>query len=550
MTRIAFIGGGPKSLFALLELHERCSAAVAEALHVDVFDPYPPGSGRVWQQGQPEALRLNVAAGIIEAGCSPGTEKFSDWAQRVEPRYRSERYPPRAVMGRYLQEQFRQLSNTARFGLVHVPARVTGVARAGERWEVSSSAGNGFYDEVVLATGHGLPGEPTATRLVSACNEGPLVGQYLELGEEAIPPGSQVLIRGAALTAYDAVLLLTEGRGGQWAEVEGPAGPALRYVPTGREPAKITMGSRSALPMDPKAEQVPEAIGPCIDAYREPVLQWGAGLARDPESPGAGYAGLWRILLSCTLDCAQLCQVPATPLGLWRTALTGHPEHAATPGHGDGAGRGHGTSPAAEYIRRSVAVNRQHAAPSTQWLWARVWSGLYPEMVQAVSRVRWQPAQARLFRRVAKQLERITFGPPESTALKLLALFDSGLLDQGLFPPSPPPGTVTIDAVTTPSGALTAAAPHGRAMSPVIGGLLAAGEVMVREAERGLLTDQDGTCIDQWGNRNESLTAIGRPTEGPTLGHDTLNRTLHTEPRYWAQRIARQRMPQRLGEPS
>ena len=53
MTRIAFIGGGPKTLFALLELHERCSGAAGRNLHVDVFDPYPPGAGRVWQAGSP-----------------------------------------------------------------------------------------------------------------------------------------------------------------------------------------------------------------------------------------------------------------------------------------------------------------------------------------------------------------------------------------------------------------------------------------------------------------------------------------------------------------
>lgn len=546
MTRIAFIGGGPKTLFALLELKERCSEAVAKSLHVEVFDPYPPGAGRVWQAGQPKVLRLNVAARIVDAGLSPGSEPFADWVARVEPQYGAERYPPRAVVGRYLQEQFELLARTARFKLTHVPAQALGVARAGQQWEVHSEAGNGSYDEVVLATGHGLASDRSGTKLASACNRDPLIGQYLELGEETIPAGSHVLIRGAALTAYDVVLLLTEGRGGRWDELEGPNGRSLRYVPAGREPAKITMASLSALPMDPKAEQVPEPILSCIDSYRPTLREWGRSLAACPDGAGAGYNEMWRILLSCAVECARLYQSPVTPLALWRTALTGRPRYDP----GCESAQENGSRSAAEHIRTSIAVNRQHAAPSTQWLWARVWSGLYPEVVQAVSRAHWQPAQSRVFRRVSKQLERMAFGPPEHTALKMLALFDSGLLEQGRFTLPPPQNTVLVNAVTPSAGVLTAPSPEGQAMSPLIGGLLAAGEIFVRQGERGLLTDEDGTCIDAQGNRNESLAALGRPTEGPTLGHDTLNRTLHTEHRAWAQRIARQRVPEHVGKRS
>jgi hypothetical protein len=236
------------------------------------------------------------------------------------------------------------------------------------------------------------------------------------------------------------------------------------------------------------------------------------------------------------MECAQLSGAPATPLALWRTALTGRAEP------------GRGTETAAEHLRRSIAMNRGHTVPGTEWIWGRVWSGLYPQLVRAVCRVRWDPAQARVFRRVARSLERLAFGPPEITALKLLALFDSGLLEQGVFPPHQPADTLVIDAVTPPPGILAAPAPGGAAFSPVMASLLAAGEVTVRAGETGLLTDTDGTCLDARGNRNESLAALGRPTEGPTLGHDTLNRSLHDEPVRWARRIARQWLPQHLGE--
>ncbi|GAA5227140.1 FAD/NAD(P)-binding protein [Paeniglutamicibacter antarcticus] len=536
MRRIAFVGAGPKALFALLELHERYPASSAGDLRVEVFDPYPPGAGRVWQAGQPPELRLNVSARIVDASAAslPGSESFADWLARTEPRYSTEQYPPRAVVGRYLSAQFGLLAESAGFSLVHVPARVTDVVRTGDQWEVSSDAGSGYYDQVVLATGHGLPDEGSGTPRGPACNKIPLIARYASLGEEKLPEGSDVLIRGAALTAYDAVLLLTEGRDGRWKELEGAGGPWLEYVPSGREPARITMASRSTLPMDPKPGQVPAWIGTCLEEYRGEVRQWGRDLAARPSGPGAGYAGLWRILLACAGECARMCGAPTTPLGFWRTALTGRGTH------------GPDTGSSAEHIRRSIEVNRGNAVPGTEWLWARVWSGLYPEMVQAVSRVYWKPAACREFGRVSKSLERLAFGPPERTALKLLALFDNGLLQQGPFPAMLPADTILVDAVTPPSGVLAAPAPAGRPMSSLMAGLLSAGEVMVREAERGLLTDPDGSCIDEGGNRNESLWALGRPTEGPTLGHDTLNRALHDEPRLWAQRIAAFCMPNTL----
>ena len=538
MTRIAFVGGGPKALFALWELHRCHVSRAAGDLHIDVYDPWPPGAGRVWQAGQPVELRLNVAVGILEAGAPAGQESFASWVGRVAPRYAAERYPPRVVVGAYLHEQFQSLAGTAGFRLTHVPARVTAVVRAGQQWLVHTDAGSEVYNEVVLATGHGLGEEATDTQPAASCNTEPLIGRYQALDEERIPPGSQVLIRGAALTAYDAVLLLTEGRGGRWVQLQDTAGRSLRYVPSGREPAQITLGSRSALPMDAKAEAVPESIRSCLEGYRPRVLEWGKSIAGLPEESGAAYTGLFRILLACAIECAEISGAPTTPLALWRTALRGSDQE------------GRGNVGPAEAIRHGIAVNRGLLAPGTHWIWARVWSGLYPDVVRAVSRVRWEPTQGRRFGRLASTLERMAFGPPEDTALKMLALFDAGLLEQDVFPASLPKDAILLDALTPPAGVLNSPAPTGRAASALYAGLLDAGEIVVRDGERGLLTDTDGTCIDAAGQRNESLAALGRPTDGPTLGHDTLNRTLHPEHLRWAQRIVHQPIPQHLGERS
>ncbi|PQZ93033.1 hypothetical protein CQ018_11315 [Arthrobacter sp. MYb227] len=547
MKRIAFVGGGPKVLFALLELHDACSVRAVGALCIDVYDPYPPGAGRVWQTGQPEQVRLNVAASIVDAAHCDDPESFGDWVQRVAPQHARELYPPRAVVGEYLHDRFVKLRQTASFPIRHVTANVTAVLRRQCKWEVISETGSEFYDEVVLATGHGLPDGPRTDNLSGALNPDALIGDYRVLGEESILPTSRVLIRGAALTAYDAVLLLTEGRGGRWEQ--HTVGPWLSYCASGREPARISMGSRSNVPMDSKPERVPENILRTLDPYRERILVWGmdvrtlqaAGQQSTPREgdmrgveSGASYAGLFRVLLSCAMECATVLGIRISALELWRTALTGREE--ATPA----------LQSVAEQIRRGIRINRGMDVPDARWIWGRVWSGLYPQITRAVSRVRWDPIQTRRFNKVASNLEKMAFGPPEQTALKLLALLDAGLLEQVPFKQQLDSETVLIDAVTPRPGVLEE--PGGQAISPLFASLLDAGEITVRPGETGLLTDAQGSCMDARGKPSTTLTALGRPTEGPTLGHDTLNRMLHPEPHGWAQRIARQLSPQYSGE--
>jgi uncharacterized NAD(P)/FAD-binding protein YdhS len=527
VTRLAMIGGGPKTLFALLELHDVLSPELAGALHVDVYDPHPPGAGRVWQSGQPEVLRLNVASRIVDASSRLNDQNFGAWAASNAPVQVTDTYPPRALVGRYLSEQFRTLSEQGNMVLHHVPHAVLGVARDVTGWQVRTAEGAEFYDEVVLATGHGLTDDPSEDVLPTAQNSTPLIGDYGSLTEARIPPGGRVRLRGAALTAYDVALLLTEGRGGRWETDTTDGSGSLRYLASGREPSRIIMTSRTGLPMDPKPESIPPEIVELIGSRAQQLRRWGSDLAAAPETNTHNLDELWRILLDAAADCAAMVGLRISKLQLWRTALTGRSADMRT---GDGV---------EGLWRRSLAVNGGAAEPTTRWVWARVWSGLYAQLVVAIDRVRWEPRQRKLFDRIARNFERMAFGPPERTVQRLVALFEAGLLVQDRSAVAADRhAEIVVDALTPSSGILLK--PGGTAKSLLFAGLLEVGEISVRRGERGLLTDLDGTCLNARGQRNESLTALGRPTEGPTLGHDTLNRSLHEEPRRWARRIASQ----------
>ena len=521
------IGGGPKTLFALLELHDVLSPERAGTLHVDVYDPHPPGAGRVWQSGQPEVLRLNVASRIVDASSRLNDQNFGTWAACNAPQYMNDTYPPRAVVGRYLSEQFRTLSEQGNMELNHVPLVVLAVVRDVAGWQVHTAEGAEFYDEVVLATGHGLSDDPSTEEIPTAQNATSLIGDYGSLTEARIPPGGRVRLRGAALTAYDVALLLTEGRGGRWETDTTDGTGSLRYLASGREPSRIIMTSRTGLPMDPKPESIPPEIVELIRSRAQQLRRWGSDLATATETNPHKMDGLWRILLDAAADCAAMAGLRTSKLQLWRTALTGR---SAEMRAGDGLDG---------FWRRSLAVNGGAAEPTTRWVWARVWSGLYAHLVVAVDRVRWEPRQRKLFDRIARNFERMAFGPPERTVQRLVALFEAGLLAQDRSAVDVDHhAEIVVDALTPTPGILPK--PGGAAKASLYAGLLEAGEISVRSGERGLLTDLDGTCLDTRGQRNESLTALGRPTEGPTLGHDTLNRSLHEEPRRWARRIASQ----------
>ncbi|MGO2052903.1 FAD/NAD(P)-binding protein [Glutamicibacter sp. 287] len=531
MTRIAMIGGGPKCLFALLELNDALNKCQENAVQVDVYDPYPPGAGRVWNAGQPRELRLNVNSRIIDASSSLCPQSFDQWwALGGENAEGENPYPARALVGAYLSEQFERLAEYGRLNLAHRPSVVTGAVRHGMQWEVSTEQGAELYDEVVLATGHGLAGYRSEGMLGGALSAAQLTVESEADSIGKVPPGSNVLIRGAALTAYDVVLTLTEGRGGRWEQVTSKRFAEVRYLPGGQEPARIIMTSRTNIPMSPKPQRIPASLREVLDDFRTQIRHWGAANAAPSTKANDQYAadleGLWQILLACALRCTQRSGIRASATELFNTVLAGHSEAMAA------------LNSPAEKLRASLRANRGEDSATHEWIWAIVWSGLYAQLVQSLSRIQWGAANRVRFNRLATNLERMAFGPPEPTAQKLLALFDAGILRQEPAADAATADAITIDAVTAPAGALSGPAPEGRPAHSLFGSLLANQEIQIRRAERGLLTDADGTCLNARGDRSESLAALGRPTEDPTLGHDTLNRALHPEYRAWAQRVA------------
>jgi hypothetical protein len=171
------------------------------------------------------------------------------------------------------------------------------------------------------------------------------------------------------------------------------------------------------------------------------------------------------------------------------------------------------------------------------WWLGRAWSAGYATMVASLERGPRDPQEWYRWRERAGRLERWAFGPPVMTVRRLLSLGEAGVLHVSTA--AGPRAGKRIDAVTQGPGVLPQ--PGGVPADPLWRALVASGTVTVRPHERGVLTTPDGRCVGADGAPVVGLSALGRPTEDPVIGHDTLTRTLHGDARRWATRVARER---------
>lgn len=493
---VAVVGGGPKALGLLCELEKLAIESGTFALNVTVFDPFPPGAGEVWDARTPEHLIMNVRPEVADFRCPAWSWSFGDWVSRVKG-VESPEYPPRRWMGEYLTEVFRAVAKSPHFDVEWMPERVTGLEQSDAaletQWLVRSVPMSGStpdigsmeraFDAVVLATGHHNPQSATWHQRI--------------MNDPALGPGTNVRVRGAALTAIDAVLDLTEGRGGVWLE----EGKTLRYVPSGHEPRSVTLVSRTGVPLSPKPPRIAEHRRDIIRASCEPLRELSDTSEVQPSSMW------WDTLIAAAVSVARTWGLETPPQAFRQVLFADELGDAASP-------------TALQRMEASLAMNRGDVSPDERWVLGRVWQGGYATIISSLDRKERDPEQWARFRDAAARLERWAYGPPERTVRRLVSLTRSGWLRWEMGSGE----RHDIDAVTSAPG--VAVNEH---RDTLWAGLRAAGHVYVREGERGVLTTSRCQCVGGSGAETPGLFALGRPTEDPIIGHDTLNHHLHGE---------------------
>ncbi|GLJ62333.1 exopolyphosphatase [Microbacterium barkeri] len=323
---IAIVGGGPRGVSLL----ERIGANLPRgaALDVHLIDDTQIGAGRIWRTDQPRELCMNTLADAVTlftddaasiAGpIRPGPTLY-EWCQlvrhgahggadavvsripeahvaafaRVPVRpgladeysaelraQRPESHPSRALYGEYIAWCLAHAKATLPAGVrVHEHlARVVGARRHDGRDILDLGDREIAADAVVAATGW-LERTVTAEerRILGAVDAHPSLiwvrpDSPADQSLDRVPDRAEAIVRGLGMGFFDAMALLSVGRGGRFADDAGAPG-GLRYEPSGREPL-LHVTSRRGVPF--RAKTLYGSLPPRAPQHHLRAVDWTA----------------------------------------------------------------------------------------------------------------------------------------------------------------------------------------------------------------------------------------------------------------------------------
>ncbi|QMV16150.1 FAD/NAD(P)-binding protein [Vibrio spartinae] len=275
MTIIAIVGAGAFGTYAMERLatltwHEELDASALDIMLFERTNRF--GDGEVYDVHQPKTNNLNTSAGELALGADDTVVEakslllpewntsFYDWCRRKyeetgNPLYDIEESdaPPRAVYGEALKEALSHYINLIRnkgATVTKIPAEVIAIKPSKDRSFIITAELDYqdllfHVDEILLVTGHARRSDTADNGQNYIANPYPVSHSCARI---IVPPASHVGIRGMGLSSIDLILTLTEGRGGQFEpDDNSPRRTALKYLPSGDEPAKIVTTSRCGL---------------------------------------------------------------------------------------------------------------------------------------------------------------------------------------------------------------------------------------------------------------------------------------------------------------
>lgn len=558
---LAIVGCGPKATYCLDSLvdqvarHARAGEAIP-SIRINMFDPADfPGAGVVYDLRQPKWLRMNFASLLIDAWCRTDNQtgldaacdaqrpNFVSWLEAVHPNLADpDGFVPRAIVGAYLNWCFQQIVSSlpSQITLNHHQIPVDDVRRQANGWQVSFESGTLRADEVLIATGHGgwrpthvacSTGEVTNSASIKVIEKVFPVNEQLSQDEIAI--GSHVAIRGFALTFIDAALTLTEGRSGKFKQTKN----GLRYERSGQEPRRILPFSRSGKPMLAK----PDYSKVMLPSRLQSVWLDGANqITNLPKSHGeVDFAtDLWPIFLH-TADAALnvIGFRDKNSLGVDSMAKRWFQQWTELEVSADRVLR---------TMKNSCAVATGSSAMNPAWALAESWRQLYGALINRVSHGGLAIESWSAFSSIAKEMERIAFGPPAENLERIVALVESGVVDLGFLDGQIDcdRGRVTLTSETEKcqlDAIVDAIIPSSCHHAPgsVIEKLMDSHCLIQSQTHGGVLVDESAQAISKSGGNVEGLSLVGRAAEGCVLGNDTLSRKLHSYPQMWARRVSK-----------
>jgi len=604
---LAIVGLGPKGLYCLERLLAEFNARpLRHPLHINLFNRSANfGASPIYDPEQPDYILVNISVGEIDlwtatappivAGRGPS---FLAWYQETfQPQtpLTGEEYLSRAVVGRYLIDGFERL-------ITHLPADVTVSRHVGEvvdirpqgrAYQLVFMAESGDteeiqVDKVLLATGHSRLRPGTTEKRYQAFARRhagaafiPFVYPVME-SMAKIPASARVAMQGVGLTFIDALLELTEGRGGVFKRAaDGP----LAYEASGKEPRSIIPFSRTGLPMTPKAHDLPIYERP-LTFFTDSAL---AELRRQaPDGKLDLEKDLWplfelemelhyyRVVMRDRDELEQLALCGNDAQSLRRVIaayLRAHPDQEPFDYRQVldpvGERRFQSGPEFASFIERYMEQEIARARRGQAGCGVKAAIDIWYEVRKALGSVLQfgglnPESHRKLIEHYYPRLKRVAFGPPIINIEKLLALQRAGILDfsvarnprvltdeaSGCFelrcdaiPGAVAEAEILVDARYPSVDVPRDATPlyrnlHRRGMVRAYENRSLAGDHFAYRPGAIDMTQDARFVVDDAGIGNQDITVIGIPTEGNLVGNLTLARDNYAGT--WAAEVIRQ----------
>ncbi|MFT4925959.1 MAG: hypothetical protein ACI8WB_002054 [Phenylobacterium sp.] len=492
---IVIIGMGPKGLYCferlLAELKarfhpEQSQGEQPQAVQIHLVHHAPLfGVSPIYDTSLGDHILLNNSIGDINIWTQdnppPVVEnplRFVHWYnQQYQPTVAATDldYLPRAKVGHYLNEGFKQLCQQLPPGVklnCHV-GTASNIRVVADAYQVDIQTVEGSQitqtsidaNKVLLATGHArhqLSAQDRdyggfANRHSDRNSNVQFIPHVYPINQTmtAIAAGENVFMKGIGLTFIDAALELTEGRGGRFQRTDN----GLVYHPSGLEPGKIMPFSTTGLPKAPKAEDLPIALRPLIFCSPDKLA-----VLRD-KTPGGqlDFATTLKPLIDLEIERAYYLAVMAqltVDKEQWQQQLIAceddgialrevigaflqqqpqqHPQQGAfdpqamlypLQGH-DFSSSEQFSAFIIDYMAQEITRAQQGHAQSPSKCALDIWYEIRYALstVMQFSGIKPQSHQY-LYQKLFPKYKRIIFGPPVISIEKLLALTRAGLVD-------------------------------------------------------------------------------------------------------------------------
>ncbi len=437
---VGIIGCGPRGLRVLEELLSAQETALprhaSRISSITIWEPSnSPGAGVNYSDDCEPTCLLNVPCRDLDLGGRPATElrwgtipAFASWREWVQDQALDcpqDVFPPRNQLGKYLNERFRSLVDNcpSEIGLKVLPSRVDECKLAGNQWQVVAGGAETLVDVLHVCIGHQ---PPKPTNLQASLQEH-LGDRYLHSAYPAsqltqrhkITSKQRVAVQGFGLSCIDAVMAMTEGRGGQFVDAPGSNGLAFprTYSRFGAEPQGIypyTLDGLVPVPKPVTAELDSfYRVDFCSDEIRPRLDQ----ALRDMQS-GESSSALIEVFAELAGRVAD--RHPQFDQDTSATAFAN-----CFPAASD-----HGDTPAIQRLQRYRDMAYGFRAPSAEYLAGQVWRHLQGDLYDATAEVAGGEDEELVSAvlELDEGMKRITYGPPAYQVAKLVALVAAGVL--------------------------------------------------------------------------------------------------------------------------